>query len=145
MGGRVLRTAALVAMALVAASCQATAAVDLQIQPNGQGTLSVVVTADLKLEGESLRITATDVASLDQAAEKAGGGMRVWLQETAAVPHIQNLLTREGQGRGRVILIPRLEEGTQDVEITLPGNYNVTPRLAQALKVLPGVERVEDM
>jgi len=46
MGARVLRTAALVAMALVVASCQATAAVDLQIQPNGQGTLSLVVTAD---------------------------------------------------------------------------------------------------
>ncbi len=105
---------------------------------------AVVVTADLKLEGESLRITATDIQSLDGAAEKAGGGMRVWLQETAAVPHIQTLLTREGQGRGRVILIPRLED-TQDVEITLPGGFNVTPRLAQALKVLPGVERVEDM
>jgi DNA polymerase-3 subunit alpha len=31
------------------------------------------------------------------------------------------------------------------VEITLPGGFNVTPRLAQAMKVLPGVERVEDI
>jgi len=105
---------------------------------------AVVVTADLKLEGETLRITATDIQALDAAAERAGGGMRIWLQQTEAVPHIRTLLAREGQGRGRVILVPRLED-EQDVEITLPGGFNVTPRLAQALKILPGVERVEDM
>jgi len=104
----------------------------------------VVVTADLKLEGESLRITAQDIQGLDAAAEKAGGGMRVWLQQTAAVPHIHTLLSREGQGRGRVVLVPRLDD-EQEVEITLPGGLNVTPRLAQALKVLPGIERVEDL
>ena len=105
---------------------------------------SVVVTADLKMEGESLRITASDIQGLDQAAEKAGVGMRIWLQQTEAVPHIRSLLAREGNGRGRVILVPRLEDD-QDVEIILPGGFNVTPRLAQALKLLPGVERVEDL
>ena len=53
------------------------------------------------------------------------------------------LLQREGGGRGRVVLMPRLGGG-QDVEIALPGGFNVTPRLAQAMKALPGVERVED-
>ncbi len=33
----------------------------------------------------------------------------------------------------------------QDVEIALPGGYNVTPRLAQALKSLPGVDQVEEV
>ena len=105
---------------------------------------SVLVTADIRLEGESLRITAGDVAPLDQAAAQAGAGMKVWLQKTEAVPHIRALLEREGKGRGRVVLIPRLESA-QDVEITLPGGFNVTPRLAQALKVLQGVERIEDI
>ncbi len=105
---------------------------------------SVVVTADLKMEGESLRITAVDIQSLDAAAERAGGGMRIWLQQTEAVPHIRTLLAREGNGRGRVILVPRIED-EQEVEIILPGGFNVTPRLAQALKILPGIERVEDL
>jgi DNA polymerase-3 subunit alpha len=43
-----------------------------------------------------------------------------------------------------VVLVPRLDD-RQNVEITLPGGFNVTPRLAQALKVLPGVERVEEL
>jgi DNA polymerase-3 subunit alpha len=33
----------------------------------------------------------------------------------------------------------------QEVEITLPGLYPVTPRLRQALKMLPGVERVDEV
>jgi len=104
---------------------------------------AVLVSADIRLEGEALRITAQDVTPLDQAAQQAGAGMKVWLQETESVAHIRTLLDREGRGRGRVVLIPKLDSA-QDVEIFLPGTFNVTPRLAQALKILPGIERVED-
>jgi len=103
----------------------------------------VLVTADIRLEGETLRITANDVVPLDEAARAAGAGIRVWLERTEAVEPIRALLTREGRGRGRVVLVPRV--GTaQDVEIALPGGFNVSPRLAQAMKLLPGVARVED-
>jgi DNA polymerase-3 subunit alpha len=105
---------------------------------------SLIVTADIRLEGETLRITAHDVQPLDEAAAGAGAGMRVWLQKTESVAHIRTLLTREGRGRGRVVLVPRLD-AAQEVEIILPGGFNVTPRLAQALKMLAGVERVEDI
>jgi DNA polymerase-3 subunit alpha len=104
---------------------------------------AVVVTADIRLEGESLRITAADAQSLDEASKQAGSTMRVWLRETEALPHIRMLLDREAGGRGRVILVPRLGDA-QDVEIALPGGFNVTPRLAQAMKSMPGVERVEE-
>ena len=104
----------------------------------------VLITADLRLDGEALRITAQDVTSLDQAAANAGAAMRIWLRETASVPHIRDLLGREGRGKGRVILVPRLGT-TQSVEIALPGGFNVTPRLAQALKVVPGVDQVEEL
>jgi DNA polymerase-3 subunit alpha len=105
---------------------------------------TLLVTADLVFQAETLRITAQDVAPLDEAASGATAGMRVWLERTEAVPHIRDLLAREGKGKGRVILIPRVE-GEQDVEIALPGGYSVSPRLAQAMKVLPGVARVEDV
>ena len=104
----------------------------------------LLITADLQMQGEALRVTAQDVAPLDQAAAAAGAAMRVWLRETAAVPHIRDLLGTVGSGRGRVILVPRL--GTaQSVEIALPGGFNVSPRLAQAMKLLPGVEQVEEL
>jgi DNA polymerase-3 subunit alpha len=105
---------------------------------------NILVTAELKTEGDAVRITALDVVPLDQAAASAGASIRVWLHETAAVPHIRGVLARESGGRGRVTLVPRID-GNQDVEIALPGGYNVTPRLAQALKSLPGVEQVEEI
>ena len=108
-----------------------------------QGT-NILVGAELKLDGETMRVTANDVAALDKAAAAAGASMRIWLGETAAIPHIRDILAREGGGKGRITLVPRV--GTdQSVEIALPGGYSVTPRLAQALKVLPGVEQVEEV
>ncbi len=105
---------------------------------------NVLVTADLRREDEALRITAQDVVALDEAASGVGAGMRVWLARSEAVEHIRTLLGREGSGRGRVVLVPRIDS-SQSVEIALPGGFNVTPRLAQALKVVPGVERVEQV
>jgi DNA polymerase-3 subunit alpha len=105
---------------------------------------NVLVTAELKIEGEALRVTAFDVMPLDAAAANAGAAIRVFLRETEAVPHIRNLLALESGGRGRVILVPRVG-AAQSVEIALPGSFNVTPRLAQALKVVRGVEQVEEL
>jgi len=106
--------------------------------------VNLLVTADLRLEGEALRVTAQDVALLDQAAAAAGASMKIWLRETATVPHIRDLLGTVGTGKGRVVLVPRLGSA-QTVEIALPGGFNVTPRLAQALKLLPGVDQVEEV
>ncbi len=105
---------------------------------------NVLVSADLKVEGEAVRVTAQDVVKLEQAAASIGASIRIWLRETEAVPHIRDLLARQGTGKGRVILVPRI--GTErSVEIALPGGYSVTPRLAQALTTLPGVERVDEV
>ncbi|HTZ70556.1 MAG TPA: OB-fold nucleic acid binding domain-containing protein, partial [Acetobacteraceae bacterium] len=105
---------------------------------------NLLVTADLRQEGEALRVTAQDVVLLDQAAATAGAAMKIWLRETAAVPHIRDLLGTAGSGKGRVVLVPKLG-AQQSVEIALPGGFNVTPRLAQALKLLPGVDQVEEV
>jgi DNA polymerase-3 subunit alpha len=108
-----------------------------------EGT-ALLVTADVKIEGEALRITASDVALLDEAAAKAGASLRVWLDRTEAVPHIRALLEREGRGKGRVTLVPKTGF-ERNLDVVLPGGFNVSPRLAQAMKMVPGVERVEDV
>ena len=105
---------------------------------------AVIMSIELKQEGEATRITANDCQSLDQAATKAGVGIRIWLHQTEAVPHIRSILTQHAKGQGQVTLVPRLD-AAQAVEITLPGRFQVTPRLAQALKTIPGVERVEEV
>ena len=108
-----------------------------------EGT-ALLVTADVKIEGEALRITATDVTLLDDAAAKAGASLRIWFDRAEALGQIRSLLEHEGRGRGRVTLVPKtgLE---RDLDVILPGGFNVTARLAQAMKLVPGVELVEDV
>ena len=60
-----------------------------------------------------------------------------------AVPAVHRLLGRERGGKGRAVLLPCLD-ATSDVEVALPEAYMVTPRLAEALKGVAGVARVEE-
>ncbi len=105
---------------------------------------NLVVTADAQPQGETMRLTAQEIVALDQAAAGAGAAIRVWLEQTAAVPHIRDLLGREGGGKGRVILVPWVGDA-RSVEIAIPGGFNVTPRLTQALMSVAGVQRVEEV
>ncbi len=104
----------------------------------------VLFTAELKTDGDSCRVTALGVEPLDQAAAQAASSIRIWLRETAAIPHIKELLGQESGGKGRVFLVPRIDT-EQSVEVALTGLYHVTPRLAQALQVVPGVDQVEQV
>jgi len=108
-----------------------------------EGT-AVLITADAKLEGESLRLTAADVERLDKAAAGVGQGMRIFIEAATAVPYIRSILERDGRGKGRVSLVPRLAPG-QEVEVTLPGGWNVSPRMMQAMKLVAGVASVEEV
>jgi DNA polymerase-3 subunit alpha len=101
-----------------------------------------LVTADLRAEGETVRITAQDARRLDEAAAESAADLRVWLARPDAIDTLAVMLGREAGGKGVITLLPRVA-GPVDVEVRLSKRYNATPRLAQALKALPGVERVE--
>ncbi len=107
---------------------------------------AILATVDLKREGEALRVTAVDVVDLEQvAAEADGSTMRVWVAEQATLGLIRDVLNRAGRGRGKIVLLPgRPAAPSRPVEIRLADSYKVTPVLAQALKSLPGVARVEE-
>lgn len=135
MGARVLRTAVLVALVLVGASCQATAAVDLQIQPNGQGTLSLVVTADQDMVAaapglaESLSLSDAQAAGwqVSPVEPDAEGRLQVRLWHDFDTPEEANLLLGQlsgPEGPFRGLKIARVRDGgrstwTLDGELVL--------------------------
>ncbi len=104
----------------------------------------LLVTADLRLDGESLRVTAVDVEPLDKAAANAGAGLRITVETRDALGSIRALLEREGRGKGRVLLAPRIDTAAR-LDIALPGGFNVSPRLAQAMKMIRGVAEVAEL
>jgi DNA polymerase III subunit alpha len=103
---------------------------------------AVLVTADLRLDGEALRITASDVVALEQAAADAAVEMRIWFDREDAIIPIHAILSGEKGGRGKIVLQPSVAE-TRDVEVRLGGAYRVTPRMAQMIRAVAGVARVE--
>ena len=105
---------------------------------------ALVVTTEVRLDGDTVRLTAMELEPLEKVAQGMATGIRLWLDQTAAVDHIRTLLGREGKGRGRVVLVPVTGPG-QEVEIALPGGFNVSPRLMQAMKVVPGIAEVEEI
>jgi DNA polymerase-3 subunit alpha len=104
----------------------------------------LLVTADARAEGETVRLTAVDVEKLDPAVAAAGTGLKAWLADTVAIAPIKAMLGEAGRGRGRVILAPRLPAG-QEIEVALPGGFAISPALVPAIAALPGVLRVEEL
>jgi len=102
------------------------------------------VTVELRMDGESLRITALDAEPLDRAAANAGSGLRITLDRIEALASLRALLEREGRGKGRVLVSPRVPSNAR-LDIALPGGFNVSPRLAQAVKMIQGITEVAEL
>lgn len=113
-----------------------------RVRENLVAGAAVLVTAEVKLEGEALRLTAQDIIDLEQAAAQEQGRMRVWLDGVHALPPLQALLDEQKGGAGRIVLMPGVAE-SRDVEVRLKGGYKVTPVLAQKLRTVPGISKVE--
>jgi DNA polymerase-3 subunit alpha len=114
-----------------------------RVRPLLQSAVPVLVTADARLDGETLRLTAVDVEPLEQAAARSGSGARVRVLSDAALDPIRTMLSSLPRGRGRVTLLA--PANGREVEIALPGGHTVTPPLLQAIGALPGVAAVEEV
>ncbi|MGE0717097.1 MAG: DNA polymerase III subunit alpha [Alphaproteobacteria bacterium] len=111
------------------------------------GGQPILVTADARTEGETVRLGAVQIESLDQVAASAAAGMRVFLRESSPIDALRRLIEREAAGRGgrgRINLVLGVDRA-REVEVTLPGAYRVTPQVRAAVKSLVGVDEVQDI
>ncbi|MDI2090365.1 DNA polymerase III subunit alpha [Commensalibacter oyaizuii] len=102
----------------------------------------VIITVDMRMDEENLRITAQHVEDLEDAIAGLVKELKIWVKDLKAVEQISNVLENTQKGRGRIVLVPQCAD-QQEVEVILPDLYNVSPILAQHIKVIHGVEKVE--
>jgi len=104
---------------------------------------AVLVSADGRLDGEQVKLTAQSVEKLDDAVANAAAGLRIVLSDPAALEALRKTL--EGKrGRGRVTLVVPMPDDAE-AEVTLPGTYSIAGGLRDAIGGLPGIAQVEEI
>jgi DNA polymerase-3 subunit alpha len=91
---------------------------------------------------DGLRLNALKIEPLDEAAARAASGLKIFLRAPEPLPALKALLTREGVGRGEVLLL--LDLADREVEVKLPGGYAVSAAVRAAIKTIPGIVDVHD-
>jgi DNA polymerase-3 subunit alpha len=105
---------------------------------------AVVLTVDIQLNGEDVRLTCQEVRPLEDEVARAAEGLQVVLRDADAVPPLRGILDQIGRGRGRISIIVETDP-MKEVEVQLPGAYAVSARSRAAIKSLAGVADVLDL
>jgi DNA polymerase-3 subunit alpha len=103
---------------------------------------SVLITASAEWDGDELKLRAASIADLDAAAAQAGEGLRIHLDDTAALGAIAAQLKQPGKG---IVTLVVPGGAGEEVEIALPRRQQVSVALKNAIKTLPGVAAVESV
>ena len=102
---------------------------------------AVLVTLSAALEGEDVRARIVAVEPLAEAAARAQRGLRVVVRDNGPLDRIKSKLS--GRGESEVSIVLRREIAPEEVEIRLPGGYQINAEIAGALRAIPGVLEVE--
>ena len=81
---------------------------------------------------------------LDEAAAQTDAGLKLYMNDNKPLENLKSILEREAaRGKGRVSLVLDLDDG-QELEVELPGAYQISPIVRQAIKAIHGLI-VEDV
>ncbi|HYI04164.1 MAG TPA: DNA polymerase III subunit alpha [Reyranella sp.] len=104
---------------------------------------AILVSADGRLDGEQVKLTAQTVEKLDDAVANAAAGLRIELSDPTALEPLRKAL--EGKrGRSRVTLVVPMPDDSE-AEVTLPGSYSIAAGLRDTIGGLPGIAQVEEI
>jgi len=106
---------------------------------------SIVLTVRAKAADGEVRFFGDDAEPLDRAIERVASGLRIHL--SPAITEIDTLKARlkaVAVGGGPVVFVAAFAGG-REVEMRLPGRFQLDASVRGALKVAPGVAFVEDL
>jgi len=106
---------------------------------------SLFIKVNVQFEGEeSVRLTAHSMEPLDDVAAQTAAGLQVFMEDPGPVSALRERLGREARGRGKVVVIAKLDPVTE-VPIALPGSYAISTAMIQDLRRTPGITDVREM
>jgi DNA polymerase-3 subunit alpha len=100
---------------------------------------NVLVSLQANFEGEDVRARIMTVEPLDVAASRIQKGLRVTLRDQKPLVSLAEHLQKRGDGEVSLVLLTEAGE----VEVKLPGKFDVSVEIAAALKTMPGIAGVE--
>ncbi|MDJ0929689.1 DNA polymerase III subunit alpha [Breoghania sp.] len=99
----------------------------------------LIVAAEVKEEGVGVRIQNVD--PLEAVANRIHKSLKIFLRDSTPVESLRRHLSHRGDSEVSVVCL--LEDGAREVEVQLPGRYQISPQVASALKAVQGVIQVE--
>jgi DNA polymerase-3 subunit alpha len=109
---------------------------------------AVLVSVEGEREGEGLKLRVQALEPLEGAAQGLQRGVKVVLDqrrlaaEEGGLDDLQKLLKPGGKAEVRLYL--RIEEMDSEVELIVPGRYDLGPQQQTALSTLPGVLAIQE-
>ena len=115
---------------------------------DGRGVLEpgkpVLVTAQARIEGEEVKLSAQSFDDLDARLAQSMTGLAVYVHDAAVLEPLGTMLAKRGEGAGRIaVFVETGDDGT--VEIELPGAYALSPSLGGEIGALAGVTSVREL
>lgn len=105
---------------------------------------AVILSVSTRWDGDDLKLQLLSVQGLDEAAAQTGVGLRIFINEQKPLASIAERV-KGATGRGLISLVFPVENGEREVELELPGRFAVTPALRGALRIVSGVQEVEEV
>ncbi len=102
---------------------------------------AVLVDIEAEAGAEALRARIKSVELLSALASRTQSGLRVFIDNTASLEELSAGMSNEGKGEVRLVL--RLLDAGREVEMEMPGRYDISASKRGALSIIEGVSSVE--
>ncbi len=104
---------------------------------------AVILVVEADCEGEDIKLRLQSVEAVDTVTTKVQIGLKIFIQDDAALSSVSKRLNKTG--KSPVSLILSIDQGQREVEMELPGGYLISPQIRGAIKTIPGVVDVQDI
>ncbi|MGI8840079.1 MAG: DNA polymerase III subunit alpha [Caulobacteraceae bacterium] len=106
---------------------------------------AIVLTVRTKASDGEVRFFGDDAQPLERAIDQVAGGLRIHISPAVAKLDVLSARLRPAPSGGGEVIFVAAFAGGREVEMKLPGRYQLDPAARGALKVAPGVAALEDV